>query len=70
VTGLRGKYDFHLDFLDPIYDTIPPPDGPAEERFPPISSALSSQLGLRLEKTKGSVEYVVIESLDKIPTEN
>ncbi len=66
-TGLQGTYDFRLDFLDPNYDNPLSPDADA---FPPLPAALSSQLGLRLESKKGPVPYLVIESIDKTPTEN
>jgi uncharacterized protein (TIGR03435 family) len=36
---------------------------------PDLITALREQLGLRLEKGRGSVEYLVIEHLDK-PSEN
>jgi uncharacterized protein (TIGR03435 family) len=70
ATGLKGKYDFRLDFIDPNYDVAVLPDASNVETFPPIPSALRSQLGLHLEKRHGQVEYLVIESMDKTPTEN
>ncbi len=70
VTSLKGKYDFRLDYVDPNYDPVVSTDGSSMETFPPIPSALRSQLGLQLEKRKGQVEYLVIESMDKTPTEN
>ena len=66
-TGLKGTYDFRLDFVDPNYDS---PLAPNADAFPPLPSALNSQLGLRLESKKGPVSYLVIESIDKTQTEN
>jgi uncharacterized protein (TIGR03435 family) len=66
MTGLKGKYDFRLDYMSPTWDG-PNTEG---ERFPPLPNAFSSQLGLLLKKTKGPVTYIAIESLDKTPTDN
>lgn len=35
-----------------------------------IFSAVQSQLGLRLEQKKGSVDLIVVEHIEKVPTEN
>jgi uncharacterized protein (TIGR03435 family) len=45
---------------------------PTGSGLPSIFAALEKQLGLRLEKVKGGVpvDVIVIEHLDKIPTEN
>jgi uncharacterized protein (TIGR03435 family) len=66
VTGLKGKYDFRLDYMGPTWDS---PDAEGE-RFPPIPDAFSSQLGLHIKKTRGPITYLLIESLDRTPTEN
>ena len=65
-TGLTGFYDFTLSFLPEL------PPGFDKERLPPemlnrpsIFEALKSQLGLRLEATKGPVEYYVVESVSR-----
>lgn len=58
---------------------MPPPgaDGggagggaPDAEAGPTIFSALQEQLGLRLEAKKGPVDLLVIDSIEKTPTEN
>jgi len=36
----------------------------------PIASAIQSQLGLKLESKKGQVEMVVVDHVEKVPTEN
>jgi uncharacterized protein (TIGR03435 family) len=59
-TGLKGEYDFKIDYaID---------DNP--ETGPSIFSAIQEQLGLKLEAGKGPVETLVIESVDRIPTGN
>lgn len=70
-TGLTANYyDFTLEWspegqpLGPKdNETAPPPDGPT------LFTALQEQLGLKLESTKGPVEVLVIERVEK-PTEN
>jgi len=66
-TGLPGYYDISLDFArDPLAgarpeggEPAPPTDGPD------VFSALREQLGLRLESTKGPVEFLVVEHAQK-----
>ena len=50
-TGLKGKYDFPLEFA---------PEG-ADSDLPSLYTALQTQLGLRLETAKGPVEMIVID---------
>ena len=70
-TGLEGGYYLDLQFAigrsmaaSAGADTVPPePVGPS------IFSALQQQLGLKLKPTKGPVESIVIEHIER-PTEN
>jgi len=85
-TGVTGKYTFILEYHNegtaalmanlrrsqaeagntPTADT-PDPDGGG----PTIFSAIQKQLGLRLDKAADiPLEVIVIDSLDKVPTEN
>ena len=62
-TGLEGDFDFTLDFL------------PDEERPNPldpaiIMSALRDQLGLTVKAERGPVDYLVIDSLEKVAAGN
>jgi uncharacterized protein (TIGR03435 family) len=85
ATTLTGKYDFTLTFaaegtaLGRGPSAVPPPPpggdaavaGAAEAETPPdIFTAVQSQLGLRLEPKKGSVEMIVIDHIDRTPVEN
>lgn len=67
-TGLEGNYDFKLEWTP---DTGPPaPDGrPVEASTGPSLFSALQQLGLRLEATKGPVDILVIDHVDK-PSEN
>jgi uncharacterized protein (TIGR03435 family) len=65
-SGLTGVYDFNVDFMRV-------PDGasePADDAALPFLTAFQSQLGLRLESRKVPVDVVVIDHIEKIPTEN
>jgi uncharacterized protein (TIGR03435 family) len=62
-TGLNGLYDFTLEFAMGTLDVA---NAYARE----IPDALEQQLGLRLEPAKISTEILVVDSADKVPTEN
>jgi uncharacterized protein (TIGR03435 family) len=62
-TGLKGKYDFVLSWL--ITDLAGDSD-----TTPTLSNALLNQLGLVLKRARGPVEMLVIDSIEKTPTEN
>ena len=72
-TALKGKYDFTLAFETEPRRPRTMPEGqrstPAE-RGPSLSSAVQEQLGLRLEAKKSKVEMLVIDAIEKTPTEN
>ncbi len=58
-TGLTGKYDFTVEYSDRAGGTAPY-----------IIDAVREQLGLDLTATKISVDGVVVDQMDKTPTEN
>jgi uncharacterized protein (TIGR03435 family) len=59
-TGLKGNYDFTLEWAPSDQDT----------QGPSLFTALQEQLGLRLEARKASVDVLVVDSMEKTPTEN
>ena len=69
-TGLTGNYDFTLSFRP-----ILPPDTPADalppeaRDLPTLFEALRTQLGLRLTATRGPVDHIVIDHIEK-PSDN
>ena len=70
MTGFKGNFDVKdFRFLGPSFpqaagnSNIDPPDVPS------LSHALEEKLGIKLVATKGQVEVVVIDSIDR-PTEN
>jgi uncharacterized protein (TIGR03435 family) len=62
-TGLDGRFAIDLEWAP----TVPPPDGsapPASDK-PEIFTALREQLGLQLQSTRGAVEVLVIDRLER-----
>jgi uncharacterized protein (TIGR03435 family) len=57
-TGLAGKYSYMVTYTP---DDAPP----ADASTPSIFTALQEQLGLKLESTKGPVEFLVIDHVEK-----
>jgi uncharacterized protein (TIGR03435 family) len=63
-TGLVGRFD--VDFKAAPPNALP--NGPLAD-LPPVSTALEDQLGLKLERGRGSVDVLVIDRLD-MPADN
>lgn len=63
MSGLKGPYDFALTYSPELSAT-------GEDAGPSLANALRNQLGLRLDARKMKVEVLVIDSADKMPTEN
>jgi uncharacterized protein (TIGR03435 family) len=86
MSELKGNYKLTLDLSMeallnvaraagvgvPAFGPRGAPTGPSDASDPGGSSVFASvqQLGLRLESRKAPVEFVVIDSVDKMPTEN
>ena len=68
-TGLTGKYDVRLDFA-PQNSGDPRVAGAPEPQGVEIFTALTEQLGLKLEPSKGPIVLLVVDSVSKQPTEN
>ena len=61
-TGMTGSWDFELTFAP---ENRGPDAPPADPNAPSFFTAIQEQLGLRLESTKGPVEVLVIDSVEK-----
>jgi uncharacterized protein (TIGR03435 family) len=68
-TGLEGNYDFKLEWTPDLGTSAPDGQSADTTGGPSIFTALQEQLGLRLEATKGPVDVLVIDSVNK-PSEN
>jgi bla regulator protein BlaR1 len=73
-TDLKGQYDIKLEFTPEDGPGRGPGDGPEaapppDTAGPSIFTALQEQLGLKLESSKGPVQIIVIDRIEK-PTEN
>jgi uncharacterized protein (TIGR03435 family) len=63
-TALSGLYDIRLQFVDET------PDAPLSDSTGlSVFAALQEQLGLKLDSTKGPVEFLVIDHVER-PTAN
>lgn len=58
ATGLSGNYDFDIFFTTDL-----------DVDAPSLRSAIQSA-GLKLESRKGPVEVIVVDHVEKTPTEN
>jgi uncharacterized protein (TIGR03435 family) len=66
-TGLTGKYDFTLEYS---YQAGAAVESPEAAPAPSIFTAVRQQLGLELVSRRLPFEVLVIDSFDKVPTEN
>ncbi len=69
ATGLTGVFDFILEWspvasAESLAGVSDPATGPS------IFTALQEQLGLKLERRKGPVDLLVVDRMEKLPTQN
>ena len=74
-TGLNGQYDFTLaysrDGLRPMGPAAAPGVPSADPSGgPSLFKAVQEQLGLRLDQKRDGVDILVLDHIDKVPTEN
>jgi uncharacterized protein (TIGR03435 family) len=79
ATGLTGKYDYSLFWVpegvmppppQPGSGAVAPPPAPPEAPGPTIFAAVQEQLGLKLESKKVPVDILIVDHIEKTPTEN
>jgi uncharacterized protein (TIGR03435 family) len=69
-TGLTGRFDFDLEWTpDEFQFGGAVPRESAESTHPDLFTAIQQQLGLRLEATRGPVQTLVIDQVER-PTDN
>ena len=61
-TGMTGSWDFELTFAP---ENRGPDAPPADPNMPSFFTAIQEQLGLKLEPTKGPVEVLVVDSVER-----
>jgi uncharacterized protein (TIGR03435 family) len=74
-TGLNGKYTFTANLTDTpagasLADVKKNLGGDADPLSSPVMSNLQLQLGLKLEAMKAPIEMIVIDHIEKTPTED
>jgi uncharacterized protein (TIGR03435 family) len=72
-TGLSGSYDFKLYYAGAHYPggAFPQPGQDAEfGAAPTLFDAIQQQLGLKLQETKALLDVLVVDHLERMPTDN
>jgi uncharacterized protein (TIGR03435 family) len=71
-TGLTGRYDYSLDINAFVTEEMMrhAGDGPPVEAGGIIARAMQEQLGLKVEAKKAPVEMLVVDRMEKAPSEN
>lgn len=66
-TGLDGLYDFNLRWMPDVLPNLPPGAPPPyfAPDTPPLFTAVQEQLGLKLEASKGPVDVLVIDHVER-----
>jgi len=71
MTGVEGRYDIKLEWSkDDPRGTGESGDGKSVDTRPSIFTALQETLGLKLEGRKIPVEILVVDHVERTPTEN
>jgi uncharacterized protein (TIGR03435 family) len=65
-TGLKGRFDFDLEWApDETQFGGEVPVAPGDAPSAPLFSAIQQELGLKLEATKGPVEALVVDNVER-----
>ena len=71
LTALPGVFNFKLEWTEDNRPVTPGDGAPAESALgPSIYVALQEQLGLKLEGRKLPIQILVIDHIERVPTEN
>ena len=70
-TGLTGKYDFEFEYTPrSLRDRAAGGASLTPTNGIDLVSAIEDNLGLRLQKGKASLDHVIIDKIERVPTEN
>lgn len=64
-TGLKGRYDFELSWAPNTLDA-----NQETSSLPTLFDALPEQLGLRLTRTKGQIDVLLVDHVERVPSAN
>ena len=70
MTGLKGKYDITVNIANYLADMQSAGVGTPTDPLSIVKAALEQQVGLKLESRKMPLDVLVVDSAEKIPTEN
>lgn len=70
ATGLNGRYDYTVFWSTAATGNGLTANAAADPDGPSLFEAIEQQLGLKLEKKKGTVKMLFIDHIEKTPTEN
>jgi uncharacterized protein (TIGR03435 family) len=71
-TGLVGQYDFDFEYSREELDGFRRPlvEAPEVSSAPTLQIALQESLGLKLMSKKGPLDMLVVDTGEKVPSEN
>jgi uncharacterized protein (TIGR03435 family) len=72
-TGLQGRFNYSLDINAYVTEEVmksAPPGGPPPDAPGIIAQAMKTQLGINVEGKKATVEMLIIDHAEKVPTDN
>ena len=69
-TGLKGKYDVAVDMTSYLPDNFEHSNGPPPDLLGIVVAALQKELGLKLESRKVPLDMIVVDRMERAPTEN
>jgi uncharacterized protein (TIGR03435 family) len=69
-TGISGQFDFKLAI--PASNRLQAPVGAGDPDVGPasISAAMEKQLGLKLKAARTSLDFIVVDHVERVPTPN
>ena len=70
MTGVNGVFNFTLNWTPEESQAAKQETKLDADTYPPLLTALQEQLGLKLELKKAPLEVLVIDHIEKLPTEN
>jgi uncharacterized protein (TIGR03435 family) len=70
MTGLKGVFNLTLNWTPEEAQAAREETRADVQNYPPLLTALQEQLGLKLEPKRAPVDVLVIDHIERVPTEN